>query len=673
MKKIMMMLLPLAILAGCSSNKDQAEKVPAIDLSNLDTSVSPGEDFYQYATGGWQKAHPLTAEYARYGQFNVLDELSQDRLNTLFQSMASMNPAMGTDEQKIVDLYKMGLDSLKLNAEGGTPIIKDVDAVYAVADKDALVKKIADLHNEGVRLFFGAYVGADLTDSNNQILNLGQGGLGIGNRDYYTDPANAAIKAGYKAFLEKVFTLTGIENPAQAAENTLYVEDALANVSWTRVQQRDVKAQYNPMSSAKIASTYKGFDFDTYFTQRGIPAQDKIIVGELSFFDGFSKIFKNTDIDVLKDYLAAHIISDACSSLSDDYQEASFDFFSRQMTGAQEMKPRWKRAMSVPNSVLGQAVGKMYVERWFPESSKEKMVTLVKNIQDALSQHIADLEWMSDETKALAQEKLSTFSVKIGYPDVWKDYSTLSIDPEKSYYENRKAASKWSVAENLAKINQPVDKTEWGMTPQTVNAYYDPSSNEICFPAGILQPPFFNADADDAVNYGAIGVVICHEMTHGFDDQGRLFDKEGNMTNWWTDDDDKKFNQLADVLVKQFDAVEVLPGTFANGRFTLGENIADHGGLSVAYTAMKNAQNGVEPEAIDGFTAEQRFFLGYAQVWAQNITKEEIARRTLQDEHSLGNNRVNVSVRNFQEFFDAFGIKEGDKMYRPESERVHIW
>ncbi|MCQ2147232.1 MAG: M13 family metallopeptidase [Bacteroidales bacterium] len=670
MKRIIMMLLPIAILASCGT---KTEKTPAIDLANLDTTVSPAVDFYQYATGGWQKNNPLGPEYSRYGAFNVLDDLSQERLNTLFQSMATMNPAKGTDEQKIVDLYKMGLDSLKLNADGCTPIAADLAAIYAVSNKTELAKMIAEMHNAGVGAFFSGGVSADLTDSNNQILYISQGGLGIGNRDYYTEAENAAIKAGYKAYLEKVFALTGCEDAAKAASNALAVEDALALASWTRTQTRDVEASYNPTSSAELAKTYAGFDFNTYFETRGIPAQDKLVVEQPSFFAGLSKYLATANLDVVKDYLAGQLITDACSALSDDFQQASFDFFSKQLTGAQEMKPRWKRAMSVPNRILGQAVGKMYVERWFPESSKEKMLTLVKNIQTALGEHIANLTWMSDETKARAQEKLSSFIVKIGYPDVWEDYSTLTIDPEKSYYENLKAASIWAVADNLSDLGKPVDRTEWGMTPQTVNAYYNPTTNEICFPAGILQPPFFNADADDAVNYGAIGVVICHEMTHGFDDQGRLFDKEGNMTNWWTDADDQQFRALADVLVKQFDEIEVLPGMKANGTLTLGENIADHGGLSVAFSAMQNTWNGNKPAPIDGFTPEQRFFLGYAQVWAQNITDAEIARRTNQDEHSLANNRVNVSVRNFQNFFDAFGIKEGDPMYRPESERVSIW
>ena len=427
------------------------------------------------------------------------------------------------------------------------------------------------------------------------------------------------------------------------------------------------------MSSDEIIKKYQGFDFGTYFAAMGLPSQDKVIVEQPSFFEGFGPLFAQTSLDDLKNYIASGIIMGACGSVSDEFYDAYFDFFSRQMTGVSEQKPRWKRAMAVPNGVLGEAVGQMYVSKYFPESSKQQVKDLVENLRTALSQHIAELDWMSDATKEYAQQKLNAFTVKVGYPDKWKDYSGINIDPKKSYYENMREVSIWFVQDNMKDLGKPVDKEEWHMSPQTVNAYYNPTSNEICFPAAILQPPFFNPNADDATNYGAIGVVIGHEMTHGFDDQGRLFDKDGNMTNWWTSEDDAKFREKANKLAAQFDEVEVLPGLHANGQLTMGENIADHGGLSIAFTALQNAWNGVHPKPIDGFTAEQRFYLGYARVWAQNITDEEIARRTKEDVHSLGNNRVNVSIRNFQSFFDAFGIKEGDPMYRPESERVHIW
>ena len=670
MKKLLLMIIPMMAMVSCSQKQ---ASVPAIDLTDFDTTVSPAEDFYTYVNGGWMKKNPLKAEYARFGSFDVLSENNQIRLNELFSSMTTMKTVAGSVDQKIADLYKQGLDSTRLNAEGGQPLKKYVDEIYAAADKDALVKLVAALHSCGEDSFFGIGVDADLMDSNNQVLYMGQGGLGIGNRDYYLDAENEAIKEGYRQFLVKVFTLTGVENPEQAAANALSVEEKLASFSWTSVENRDYTKLYNPMSTSQISETFSGFDFNAYFEAMGIPAQDLVIVEQPSFFKGFSELFASTDIDVLKDYVAGQLIHGGCSALSDDYYAASFDFFSRQMSGVTEQKPRWKRAMSVPNSILGEAVGEMYVAKYFPESYKEKVLTLVNNLRTAFSQHIEALDWMGEATKAYAQDKLAAFTVKIGYPDKWKDYSTLEVNPELSYYENLRAASKWYIADNLSKLGKPTDKTEWGMTPQTVNAYYNPTTNEICFPAAILQPPFFNPDADDAVNYGAIGVVICHEMTHGFDDQGRLFDKEGNMTSWWTEEDAAAFQAKAEVLAAQFDSIEVLPGLHADGHLSLGENIADHGGVSIAYTALQNSFAGNHPEPVDGFTAEQRFFLGYGHVWAQNATDEEKARLTKLDVHSLAENRVNATLRNFQEFFDAFGVKEGDAMFRPEEERVHIW
>ena len=663
-------MIPVMMLAACQPKE---VKAPALDPTDMDLSVKPGDDFFLYANGGWMKKNPLKPEYARFGSFDVLREQNVENLNALFSEMTEMTPEPGTVEQKIVDLYKQGLDSTRRNAEGAAPLKKYLDEIYAQPDKKALAAHLGKLNLIGEGGFFGGGVDADLMDSKNQIFYLGQGGLGMGDRDYYVDPANAALRKGYEEMLCKLFTLAGLDKPEQRAANAAGIEDKLAQFSWTSVQNRDVEKQYNPMSSAQIYKAYQGFDFKAFAQAMGLPEMDKVIVEQPSFFQGFSKLFKDTKLDVLKDYLAAQLIQGAAGSLSDDFYKASFDFFSTQMSGVTEQRPRWKRAMSVPNSILGEAVGQMYVAKYFPETSKQKMLDLVKNLQVALGEHIDALEWMSAETKAKAREKLEAFTVKIGYPDKWKDYSTLTVDPQLSYYENLRAASAWYVQDNLSKLGKPTDPTEWGMTPQTVNAYYNPTTNEICFPAGILQPPFFNPDADDAVNYGAIGVVIGHEMTHGFDDQGSLFDKDGNMNNWWTDADRAAFVAKTKVLADQYSEVEILPGVQANGELTLGENIADHGGVSVAWSALQNALGGVEPAPIDGFTAAQRFFLGYARVWAQNITDEEKARLTKLDVHSLGNNRVNVTLRNFGYFFDAFDIKEGDAMWRPEAERVHIW
>ncbi len=663
-------MIPVMMLAACQPKE---VKTPALDPTDMDLSVKPGDNFFQYANGGWMKKNPLKAEYARFGSFDVLREKNVEDLNALFSEMTKMDPEAGTIDQKIVDLYKQGLDSTRLNAEGAAPVKKYLDELYAVPDKKALAAHLGKLNLVGEGGFFGGGVDADLMDSKMQVFYLGQGGLGMGDRDYYVDPANAELRKGYEAMLAKLFALAGLDKPEQRAANAAGIEDKLAQFSWTSVQNRDVEKLYNPMSSAQIYKAYPGFDFKTFAAAMGLPDMDKVIVEQPSFFQGFSKLYKDSKLDVLKDYLAAQLLSSAAGSLSDDFYKASFDFFSTQMSGVTEQKPRWKRAMSVPNSILGEAVGQMYVAKFFPETSKQKMLDLVKNLQVSLGQHIDSLEWMSDATKAKAREKLEAFTVKIGYPDKWKDYGTLQVDPQLSYYENLRAASAWYVQDNLSKLGKPTDPTEWGMTPQTVNAYYNPTTNEICFPAGILQPPFFNPEADDAVNYGAIGVVIGHEMTHGFDDQGSLFDKDGNMNNWWTPEDRAAFVEKTHVLVDQFNEVEVLPGVKANGELTLGENIADHGGVSVAWTALHNALGGVDPKPIDGLTTAQRFFLGYARVWAQNITDEERARLTKLDVHSLGDNRVNVTLRNFGEFFDAFGIQEGDPMWRPEAERVHIW
>ena len=587
--------------------------------------------------------------------------------------MAKMTAEKGSVDQKISDLYKMALDSLTRNQLGAEPIKPYIAEIQAVSSKEDLARLLGRMNKVGEGGFYGGGVDADLMDSNMQIFYLGQGGLGMGDRDYYLDPKNAELKAGYKNFLVKVFELAGLENAEELATKDLAVEDAMAQVSWTREKNRDMAAIYNPMSTDQIFKNWPNLHIDLTMQELGIPAQEKVIVQQPSYFDGLDQIFKNCDLEGLKAYLLANFISGSCGSLSDDFYTASWEFFSHQMAGAQEQRPRWKRAMSVPNSLLGEAVGEMYVQKYFPASSKEKMVKLVENLRTALGEHIDSLDWMSDATKARAREKLAAFTVKIGYPDKWKDYSTLDIDPSKTYYENLRAASAWYTADNLSKLGEPTDKTEWGMTPQTVNAYYNPTTNEICFPAAILQKPFFDPEADEAVNYGGIGVVIGHEMSHGFDDQGSMFDAEGNMVNWWTDEDKAKFNEKAAKLGAQFDAVEILPGLHANGAYTMGENIGDHGGISIAWTAMQNAIKDNRPGLIDGFTPEQRFWLSYGAIWAQNITDQEKERLTNMDVHSLAVNRVNVSIRNFGEFFDAFGIKEGDPMWRPEEERVHIW
>ena len=669
------LIMSVAIMAAATScgTKSAGEKVPAIDLANLDPSISAKEDFYQYATGGWQKNHPLKPEYSRYGSFDVLRENNEIRLNELFQGLSSVKAEKGSVQQKISDLYAMGLDSTRLNAEGVNPVKPYLDALESVKDVESYVRAMADIELHGDGGCWGVYAESDMTDNSNTVLYITQSGLALGNRDYYLLAENAELREGYLNFLKKIFTLAGDEKAEQKAKDAFDFQMTIAEPSWSMIQQRDIEARYNPMTPEQLYKEYPALRFDAYLDAMGIPAQSKIVLEQPSYFKALNRILAKTNPRILRHYLQAQLLSGACGYISDDFTDASFDFFSAQMSGIKEQKPRWKRAMQAPNSILGEAVGEMYVAKYFPEKDKQKMLQIVKNIQKGLSEHVASLDWMSEQTKARAQEKLSSFIIKIGYPDKWKDYSTLEIDAQKSYYQNLREASLWSMRDNLSKLGRPVDKTEWGMTPQTVNAYYNPTTNEICFPAGILQPPFFNPNADDAVNYGAIGVVISHEMTHGFDDQGRLFDKDGNLNNWWTEEDAASFKAKADKLVAQFDAVQIQDGLYANGSATLGENIADQGGLRIAFTAMKNSFGGKEPKPIDGFTAEQRFYLAYAILWGQNITPQECARLTLLDVHSLGRNRVNVSLRNLQYFFDAFDIKEGDKMFRPEEERVVIW
>ena len=669
MKKGIILMMSMLAFAACAPKTG----APALDLTDLDTTASPKVDFYQYATGGWQQKNPLRPEFSRYGSFDAIRERTQENLNALFESMTTLEAKPGTIDQKISDLYKMALDSTTRNQLGAQPIQPYIAQIRDVKTKEELSTLLGqmNLYGEGGLMGFGAE--ADLANSDMQVLYLGQGGLGMGDRDYYLKAENKELYEGYKAYLVKVMELAGLEDARALAEKDLLVENEMASIFWSREQNRDMQAIYNPMSTQEMIARWPNLNLGLMFEAAGIPVQEKVIVQQPSYFDGLNNLYKNLPLEYFKSYFLAQFVSGQAGSLSDDFYTAQWEFFSHQMAGAKEQQPRWKRAMSVPNGILGEAVGEMYVNRYFPESSKQKMVTLVENLRTALGEHIDALEWMSDTTKARAREKLAAFTVKIGYPDKWKDYSSLDINPANTYYENLRNASAWYVKDNLDKLGKPTDKTEWGMTPQTVNAYYNPTTNEICFPAAILQKPFFDPDADDPVNYGGIGVVIGHEMSHGFDDQGSMFDANGNMVNWWTAEDKAKFDALGDKLVAQFDEVEVLPGVKANGRYTLGENIGDHGGLSIAFTAMENATAGKKDPMIDGFNRAQRFYLSYGAIWAQNITDQEKARLTNLDPHSLAVNRVNVSVRNFQTFFDAWDIHEGDPMFRPEEERVHIW
>ena len=663
------------MMTACATNTADNKAVPAIDTNNFDETVDLKDDFYQWATGGWQKNNPLKPEYSRYGSFDVLRENNEIRINELFDEMAQCEAEFGTVEQKISDLYKMGLDEERLNREGAEPIRAAITEILATSDRTELIASIPSLHTDGIGVFFAAYPAADLEDSNMTIFYIDQGGLGMGNRDYYIDEANAEIKAAYRTYLETIFTLAGVEGDIKKmVDDVIAIEDRIAEKSWSNVECRDIRKGYNPYTLEALCQQYPTVDWNAYLKAMNIEGLNKIVVSQPSSLANILNVLATTPVEALRAYVAAHYIDAATPYLSEEFAVASFEFFGRTMSGTQEIRPRWKRAMGVPNNILSEAVGQMYVAKYFPESEKARVESMVANIQQAFSKHIEALDWMGEETKAKAQEKLAAFTVKIGYPDTWKDYSTLVVDPSKSYWENVVEANRWYTADAMSEVGKPVDRAKWLMPPQMVNAYYMPTTNEICFPAAILQPPFYNPDADDAVNYGAIGVVIAHEMTHGFDDQGSQFDKVGNMNDWWTAEDRAAFEAKTKVLVEQFNAIEILPGLFADGQFSLGENIADQGGLRLAFTGLTDyAWAEGRPEDIDGFTGEQRFYIGYATLWAQNITDQEKERLTKVDVHSLGRNRVNATLRNIQSWYDAFGITEEDAMYLPVEDRVIIW
>ena len=664
------------MMGACNSGKQTVTQTMGIDLANLDTTNLPGTDFYRYACGGWIKNNPLTDEYSQYGSFTVLAENNRKQIQGLIEELAGGQHQAGSVAQKVGDLYKIAMDSVKLNQEGVKPIEAELKEIAGLKDKKQLYPLLAEMYKKGIASYLALYVGADEMNSNMNAVQIGQYGLSMGDRDYYllTDEPTTKIREAFKAHVEKMYQLAGFDaaTAKKGMEVVMDVETRLAKAFRSRVELRDPHANYNKMSMEDIKKNYPTFDWDSYLNGLDLKDVKEIIVGQPASLEASVKILDTLPLADQALYLQWKLIDAAASFLSDDLREQNFDFYSRTMSGAQEMQPRWKTAVGIVSSTLGEAVGQMYVEKYFPAAAKERMIALVKNLQDALVERIKALEWMGDSTKTKALEKLATFHVKIGYPDKWKDYTSLEIKDD-SYWANIERASRWGHAEMVAKAGKPVDKDEWLMTPQTVNAYYNPTTNEICFPAAILQPPFFDMNADDAFNYGAIGVVIGHEMTHGFDDQGRQYDKDGNLKDWWTEEDAKKFDERAQVMVAFFDSIEVAPGVHANGKMTLGENIADHGGLQVSFQAFKKATAQAPLEVKDGFTPEQRFFLAYAGVWANNIRPEAVLQMTKIDVHSLGEWRVNGALPHIGAWYDAFGITDKDPMYVPVEKRVSIW
>lgn len=668
--------LAFAMLTSCAGQKE-AKSTSGIDLANMDTTVSAGTDFFRYACGGWNDAHPLTAEYSRYGTFDELFENSQTQLRELIEGLAAQkNNQAGSAAQKIGDLYNMAMDSVTLNKQGAEPVKAMLDKIAGMKNKNEIVPMMTEMAHIGIGTYFRSYVYADPKNSSVNILQMGQGGINLGEKEYYldTDSITQNIREQYKLYIGKLFQLAGFSeaDAQQKVADVMEIETAIAKVSCSATELRDPEANYHKMSFDELKKTIAGIDWDAYVKGLGIQAPAELNVEQVEPIQEVARLMNTLPLSKHVSYLEYNLLDAAASCLSDDFVAARFDFYGKVLSGRQVNQPRWKRAVNSVNGMLGELVGEMYVEKYFPAAAKERMVKLVKNLQTALGERIDAQEWMSDSTKIRAHEKLATFHVKVGYPDKWKDYSKLEIKND-SYWANVCRASEWGFNDMYSRIGKSVDKDEWLMTPQTVNAYYNPSTNEICFPAAILQPPFFNMEADDAANYGAIGVVIGHEMTHGFDDQGRQFDKDGNLTDWWAPGDADRFKERAQVMVDFFNKIEVLPGLQANGELTLGENLADHGGLNVAYLAFQNATKDAPLGVVDGFTPEQRFFLAYATLWAGNIRDEQIRVYTKSDPHSLGKWRVNGALPHIQAWYDAFHITPSDPLYVAPENRVNVW
>ena len=676
----MKQILPMLMLAAAPAQGLMAQNQSGLDMTNFDKSVRPADDFYRYATGGWQKLHPLPAAYSRYGSFDMLQENVNKQVNSILTSLTKKKFKEGTTERKLSDFYKLAMDQDRRNKEGLAPVKPLLDEMEAAKTLDQLHDLQLKYAKIGYGVPFGSYFGADDKNVTRNILCLSQGGLTLGQKDYYlnNDKATSDIRDAYKKHLVRMFKLYGFTDAQASAKaaDVFRAETELAIASKSNTELRDPQANYNKMSLKEFEDNYPNIPLCQMAEAEGVKLDyiQEMNVGQPAFFTALNSLMALQTADELRAIMEWDVIQSSASYLTDEIRQANFDFFGKTMSGRKEEYPLWKRATNQVESAMGEALGKMYCERYFPASSKKMMEELVHNLQISLGERIDAQTWMSDSTKKNAHEKLDKFYVKIGYPNKWTDYSKLTIDPSKSYYDNVLATREFAVDKMIAdKAGKPVDRDEWFMTPQTVNAYYNPTTNEICFPAGILQRPFFDPKADAAFNYGAIGVVIGHEMTHGFDDQGRQYDANGNLHDWWTAADAKGFEKRAKLYSDFFDGIEVLPGLHSNGKFTLGENLADHGGLQVAFNAFKHATANKPLKTIDGLTPDQRFFIAYAGVWGQNITEQEIRNRVKRDPHSLGEWRVNGALPHINAWYKAFNVKKGDKMYLPENQRLELW
>lgn len=647
-----------------------------IALDNFDLSVSPKSDFFRYVNGGWLKNFEIPADRSGYGTFTLLREKSEEEVRQIIEDLAEREAGMGSNAAKIGELYRSFMDEERIERLGFSPIAADINRALAIKDKSDLLETMGTFEVRGIGGLFYMGVEVDAHDNNRYVTYLSQGGISLPDEAYYREEQYAPIREAFLSHVTKLLTLALIENPAAHAARILDLETKIAANHFDQVKDRDMSLVLNPYTFAELQELTPRFDWQLWMKAAAVPERimENLIVQQPSHFAGIAELLANLDRDAWSSWLTWHLVSGASAYLSQPFVAENFDFYGRTLSGTPELRERWKRGVSLVEGSLGEAIGQEYVARHFPPAAKERMSQLVQNIIAAYRKDISNLSWMSDTTKERALEKLNKFTPKIGYPDKWRDYSKLVIVPE-NLIANLEAVTKFSQEYNFSKIGTPIDRQEWAMTPQTVNAYYHPLYNEIVFPAAILQPPFFNLQADDAVNYGAIGAVIGHEIGHGFDDQGSKFDGDGNLNNWWSDTDRSRFEALTKTLIDQYEVLHPTgaPDVHVNGALTIGENIGDLGGACVALEAYQMSLEGREAPVIDGFTGIQRFFIGYAQNWNGKLRPEEIRRRIAMDPHSPEEFRANQILKNITEFYKAFDIKEGDPLWLPESERVRIW